>query len=286
MGSSSTTVKQSNSPWKPLQQPLKDIYSSAGKMADAGVGPHVFPGGELAPMSIPTQAGLLGATYEAFQGNPLTKPLTNVVAQNAAAGGFNDYMRTAADNLSSLAGMSMNPGGVNPYFEDALNAQLKKASDQVNSYFSAAGRYGSGYHSKALADQLGGIRANALFNQFNQDIGNAMNASQALAQTGDAAINNLMGMIQTSPTLDNLRFSDYDRMLKVGKNIQDYQQAIMNEAKAKYEQQNQLPWDYLDRLNQIYQPAAVNFASGSQTQKKPWSPTSLIGAPMAAMGLK
>jgi hypothetical protein len=255
-------------------------------MADAGVGPHVFPGGELAPMSIPTQAGLLGATYEAFQGNPLTQPLNQSVQNVAGAGGYNQNMTKATNYLDRIAGMSSNPGGVNPYFEDALNAQLKKASDQVNSYFSAAGRYGSGAHAKALADQLGGIRASTLYNQFNQDIGNAMNASQALAQTGDAAINNLMGITQTAPTLDNLRFSDYDRMLKVGKNIQDYQQAIMDEAKSKYEQQNQLPWDYLNTLNQIYQPAAVNFGSSSQSQKKPWSPTSLIGAPMAAMGLK
>ena len=286
MGSSKTTVQQDNSPWKPLQQPLKDLYSSAGKMADEGVGPQVFPGGELAPMSVPTQAGILGATYESFRGNPLTEPLNQAMQQTTRTGGYNMDMRKATGYLDRIAGMSSNPGGVNPYFEDALNAQLKSASDQVNSYFSAAGRYGSGAHAKALADQLGGIRATTLYNQFNQDIGNAMNASQALAQTGDAAINNLMGITQTAPTLDNLRFSDYDRMLKIGQNIQDYQQAIMNETKAKYEQQNQLPWDYLDRLNSIYQPAAVNFGSSSQTQTKPWSPTSLVGAPMAAMGLK
>jgi len=305
-GSNTTTVK--NNPWPPLQQPLKDIYKSSENLTMSGVGPSVFPGERIAPMSLPTQAALMGATAEAIGGNNVGKPILEQIGSTAQSGGFNAPMSQAATGLAGLASsvgtapvknllQTASSNGVNPWFKDALDYQTNKVADKVNSYFSGRGRYGSGAHNQALGRELLGVRANALMNQFNQDAARkmqannmlgswGMGANQALAQVGDAGINNVMGLAQTAPSADKMRFSDFDRLLNVGSNIQNYQQSVMDEAKNIFDEQNDLPWKRLEKWQQIMQPSMIKFGTSSQTNKRKWSPTSLLGVPMMAAGMK
>lgn len=290
MGSttSTTTVKNDNSPWPPIQQPIKDVNLVAANLAASGVGATPFPGARVAPMSLPTQGALLGAATEAVTGTNVAKPLIGAISERAASGGMSPFMTQAANYFTQLADEATKPGQANPYFDAALRGQLSQAADSINSYFSAKGRYGSGAHNQVLARQLGNIRASTLFNQFNQDRQRALAAGQQLAALGDAGINNLLGMAQVAPTLNNQRYSDFDRLLKVGQNIQNYQQAIMNDAAQRYREQETAPWRTIDLWNSAMNPATIKFGSGSssQTSSKPWSPVSLLGVPMMGAAFK
>jgi hypothetical protein len=385
MGKNSTTTKTDNSPWGPVQQPLIGTFNRAGSLAQAGVGPQVFPGTTVAPMSVPTQAGLMGATREAATGYNLGGDLTNQLRGFINSGGMNMDMRRASHELGrgfrgghDVGGQGMfsladslgrpspygtnlrsiargnnihnynkdylsdyangNNGLANPYMSKALDYQLENAANMVNSRFSNAGRYGSGAHTRALMKEMGGIRANTLYNQFNQDANRQLRASgmiqagqdsrinsmlrgaqigsnvdlartgqrmQALGQgygiqaadanrrlkaaadvgqLGDTSINNIMQASGAAPTVNDLRYSDYNKLLSVGANVQNYQQRLIDESVNKFNQQNQLPWDYLGLEQGVYQPATMRFGNQTTKSSKSFNPMSLVGVPMMAMG--
>lgn len=376
-GSSQTTT---NEPWKPLQQPLEDLYKGVGNMYDAGVGPQVFPGDRVAPLSYPTQAGLYGGAEKAMSGQGLGGVTNDAFGYNIAQGGFNAPMMEAAQGFSDLSAGAGNidpsklfayggqmanspfmgqmqqigasgggtnymkqytedmataqPGGVNPYFGEALDYQMNNAADKVAQYMSGAGRYGSGAMGEAMGRELGGVASNALAQQFNADanrrlqaasgiqdasqqgISNVFNANAGelgrtqaalgaeaaglgvqeaninrmqtatgqLANVGQAGQQNLLQFGGMAPQIDDLRYADDDRLLKIGSQIEQYQQRLMDETKGIYDEQNQLPWQYAEMFQQMLQPSAVNFKSS--TTKEPFNPMSLLGVPLAMAGGK
>ena len=375
-GSSSTTT---NEPWKPVQDPLKDIYKVTDNLWESGTGPQVFPGDTLAPWSQPTQAGVVGATNEATSGRGLGGLLNNQFGQAAANGGYNRDMYSAGQGFEELSagagnldpsrlfgigGQAMNdpirgqinqigqtggtnymkqytedmatrgPEGSNPYFQQQLDHQLENVGNKVAGYMSGAGRYGSGAMGSAMADQMGGVAAGALSNQYNADanrrlqaasgiqgasdqgISNQFNANaqdlarnqqglaaeqaglnvqdanvnrqfqatDKLAGLGQAGMGNLQAFGQIAPGVDDLRYADSDRLLKIGDKVEGYQQQIMDDAKKRFDEQNQLPWQYADMMQQVLQPGMVRF--GSSKTEEPFNPMSLLGAPLALAGGK
>jgi hypothetical protein len=378
MGGSSQTT--SNEPWKPVQDPLKDLYKGTENMYDAGVGPQVFPGDRVAPWSLPTQIGVTQAVDQATSGQGLGGVLNDSFGYNIAQGGFNAPMMEAVSdmrNLSAGAGsidpsqlfavggqagsgpygqqfqniassgggpnyMKMytedmataQPGGVNPHFQDALDYQMGNAADRVSQYMSRSGRYGSGAMGEAMGRELGGVASQALAQQFNADANRRLQAASGIqdasnqnvnnlinASSGDLArlgmeleanksgygvmtdnINrqfqasdrmgglgqqgqqNLLNFGNAASNVDDLRYSDIDRLFKVGSQIENYQQKLMDETKGIFDEQNQLPWQYAEMFQNILQPAAVKF--GSSTTKEPFNPMSLLGIPLAMAGGK
>ncbi|WP_019220113.1 autotransporter outer membrane beta-barrel domain-containing protein [Bartonella florencae] len=60
--------------------------------------------------------------------------------------------------------------GKNPYFNQAIQDDLERERDRINSIFYSAGRSGSDSNQSELMDQLGHMYANALANQYNRDV--------------------------------------------------------------------------------------------------------------------
>ena len=286
-GTTTTTSNGTQKPWPAVEAPLKDIALAGANMAASGVGGGVFPGSRVAPLSIPTQAAMLGAYHEATQGDNLGKPLIGAFQQGITSGGISPYQRQAASIAQTIADQSSGPNA-NPYFESALQDQLSRAADKVNSYFSAAGRYGSGAHTDTLARTLGGLRAQTLYSQFNQDRSRALAASGQLANIGSAGAANLINMARTAPAIDRMRFADFERLMNIGSNIQNYQQRLMDEARGIWNEQQNAPWQQVLRAQGITNPIAAQYGTKmmTSTTTKPWNPLSLMGAPLMLFGAK
>ena len=267
-----------NTPWAPIQAPLQDIYTRAGNMANAGVGPQVFPGSKTAALSQPTQLAITGATEEATTGHNLGGAITGQYENMLGQGGMTSGMQGAYNTFQDV-------GGNNPYMEPMLDYQLGKAGDKVNSYFSNAGRYGSGAHTKALASELGGLRANTMYNQHNQDQRNRLSAASGMAGLGQGQAANLGAATGAASTLDDLRYSDFDRLSSVGANVQNYQQRLIDESVNKFDEQNMLPWNYLNLEQGVYQPGMAKFGK-TQAKGASFDPMKLVGVPMALGGMK
>ncbi|GAA5107631.1 hypothetical protein [Bartonella jaculi] len=60
---------------------------------------------------------------------------------------------------------------MNPYFNEAIQNDLNEMRNRISSFYSGAGRYGSGAHKNELIEKLGHIiYANALANQYNFEV--------------------------------------------------------------------------------------------------------------------
>jgi len=100
----------------------------------------------------------------------------------------------------------------NPYLENMISDTNQSVADSVNSQFSGAGRYGSDYHARTLADRIGANENNIRGGQYNTErgymdraaMGNLAGVQSIVGMPGDVAnneanaINSLLGRYVTS----------------------------------------------------------------------------------------
>jgi hypothetical protein len=70
--------------------------------------------------------------------------------------------------------------GNNPALQAQLAQIASDTTNQVNGQFAAAGRSGSGMNQQALGRGIAQGEAPVIANQYNQDVGNQMNAANSL----------------------------------------------------------------------------------------------------------
>lgn len=102
--------------------------------------------------------------------------MSNVV-QGSGEGydtGLGALMQTARGDMSRA----------NPAFEEALRNASDGTANTVNQQFSAAGRYGSGAHTGALADRIGKLQTSARADQYNNDVQRQLTAAGQLTGQG------------------------------------------------------------------------------------------------------
>lgn len=85
----------------------------------------------------------------------------------------------------NLSGANLNG---NPYVDGIINRTRENVTGAVNDQFGPAGRFGSGYHAKILADELAKAENDARFANYNTERG--------YQQAGIADAQNLMGGAQ------------------------------------------------------------------------------------------
>ena len=288
MGGPSTNQSQKSTttsePWGPAVPHITDIMGDAKKMYDYGAGPQVYPGSTVTPFSLPTQEGLTKGFEMAQGGNPFAANVQDYITKTMASGGTNPFMMEAKTNIDPTARCDMLEG--NPFFQKALDFQSGKIEDRVNSIFSGAGRGLSGSHARTLADELGGLRFGALSDQFNNERAYQIDANKMLAGMGSDAASTASNLIGNASGLDALRYSDIDRMFKIGSAIEGKQGEIQKEDKEKFDQANMLPWQHLQLYKDSINPNVGDTSSstGSGSTSQPFNPMSLLGIPMMAGG--
>lgn len=234
-GSQKQTVNQA--PWKGQIPYLDTLFKQAEGLRKTG-GPQYYPGETVAQFT-PGQTQALDQTIDrGLNGSPLNK---------ASSGYLQDV----------LAGQYLNEES--PGFQSVAN----RAREAADATYAGAGRYGSGYHDRAVADSVG----NLAFQNYNAE----------RDRMGQAA-----GL---APTVAGQDFVDLDAALRAGGQYQNQQQNLINADREKFQYQQELPYETLRRFQDFI---GQNYGGGSsQTigpSNQPSTLQQLLGGGLALAG--
>lgn len=281
-----TNVTTKTDPWEPAIPGLNQSIRGVNELYKSDYGRDFFPDATYVPASDATTNALNRIEQRATDGSALNQNAQNSLlnyingdrsnpANDFYQGGINGDLNVSTDNYNRFLNDSQNPannyfndiaGGNNPYIDAQFTRAADKVSDQVNSLFSKAGRYGSTAHQGKLTDDLGAMAndfygnqynadmnrrmsaANALSNDYNTNIGQQMNAAGSIANIeGANAANKLNAAnaysnnanIQDSKQLQSIAmangvansdYHDLDRLLGVGAAREGYDREALNDA--------------------------------------------------------
>jgi hypothetical protein len=217
-GSSGTQVQGID----PMIRPYVDYgLKEAVDLYKTGV-PNYYPGQTFISPSEQTQAGLQAQQTRALQGNPLL-PAAQQQQQSVIGGQYlanNPFFNQAMQGAGQAA--------TSQYF-DAIN--------QAQSGASQAGRYGSGAQENlfnragtALANSLANTAGNLAYQNFGAERG----------RQEAAAMN--------APQLAMADYADIAQLRDVGQSAEDYQQAALQGDIARFDFEQNLPYQKLSNL--------------------------------------
>lgn len=234
-GSSGTQVQGIDPMLKPYVQyglnEAVDLYKS-------GV-PNYYPGQTYISPSQQTQAALQAQQTRALQGNPLL-PAAQQQQQSVIGGQY-------------LAN--------NPFFNQALQgagqaatAQYFDAINQAQSGASQAGRYGSGAQAN-LFNRAGTTLANSLANTAGNLAYQNYGAERGRQEQAAAG----------APQLAMADYGDIAQLANVGQTAEDYQQAALQGDIARFDFEQNLPYQKLSNLlGAVYGAPAGSVVQSSQ----------------------
>lgn len=273
--STTTSSTQESKPPAWAQPLFSQSADEASKLYNSGVGGNTYTGSTVAPLSGTTMGGINQlATAGANTNTAGTRPLFQGLGASAVGPSYSEQ------NLAGIAS-----GQDNPYFEQALEGQLGKTADQVQSQFSGAGRYGSGANVGALTDSLGNIRSSALSNQWNQNIQNQLAASGQMDAAKQAGLG--LGLQATGAMANQDQQQFQNALTGAGATLQagglldqQAQKQLADQVSQFYAKDNQ-DWTRLGLLQQ----AAAGSAGDYGTQTGHSSSSNPLGVLSAAGGL-
>jgi hypothetical protein len=191
-----------------------DLYKS-------GV-PNYYPGQTFISPSEQTQAGLQAQQTRALQGNPLL-PAAQQQQQSVIGG---QYLANNPFFNQALQGASQ-----------AATAQYFDAINQAQSGASQAGRYGSGAQEN-LFNRAGTTLANSLANT----------AGNLAYQNYGAERGRQEAAAMNAPQLAMADYADIAQLRDVGQTAEDYQQAALQGDIARFDFEQNLPYQKLSNL--------------------------------------
>jgi len=215
-GGNDKQVTQTNSaPWKKAQDELEYGIGLGEDYLKGGEGFNPYPGSAVVDHSGQTTAalggleslatGAMGGGYQdslqsLLDNNGFSQQQSKAMEAykgaidgnyNVDSSGFGD-LSSSEINLQNLASGGM--FGKNPEISGMLDQIQRRVADQMDLSASAAGRYGSGQHHENLARGIGDATGSLLFNQYNQDIGNQMQASGMIDNAKNARLGAMAGI--------------------------------------------------------------------------------------------
>lgn len=274
--SSTSTTKQEASPPSWAEGLFRRSAQDAMNLYESGAGGNTYLGSTVADLSDTTMQGVnqLANAGQAWDTSG-TRPLFQQIGAASASPTY------AEQNLSRIAS-----GQDNPYFEEALQGQLDKSAAQVQSLMSGAGRYGSGAHTGVLANELGGIRSNAMARQWNQNIQNQLAATGQMDSARFGGLDRAFGAAGAMAGLDQQNFEN--RLAGAGATLQagnildtQSQRQLQDEINKFYALDNQ-DWTRLGMLQSAAAGAAGPYGSQLATSRttQPFNPFGIAGALM------
>jgi len=224
----------------PMIKPFVKYGLNESQRLYQSANPQYYPGQTFVSPSEQTQAGLQAQQTRAMQGNPLL-PAAQQQQQSVLGGQY-------------LAN--------NPFFNQALQgagqaatAQYFDAINQAQSGASQAGRYGSGAQEN-LFNRAGTTLANTLANTA----GNLayQNYGAERGRQEQAAMN--------APQLAMADYADIAQLRDVGQTAEDYQQAALQGDIARFDFEQNLPYQKLSNyLGSVYGAPAGQITQTQQS---------------------
>ena len=225
---------QNVEPWA-TQQPYltKGFERAEGLYGQPG--PSYYPGQTYVGFSPQTQTALTATEQRATAGSPLLQ-------------------QSQAELLKQAQGQYLSPT-TNPYLQGLYNQMAGDVTAGVQSEFSKAGRYGSGANQAVLAKQLGNL------------------ANQVYAPSYQQERANMQNVLFQAPQLAQADYGDIQQLRRVGAEREGLQQQALGDAMARYQYQQQLPYEKLrayqgatggsyGQTGETIQPLQRNIASG------------------------
>lgn len=147
--------------------------------------------------------------------------------------GYNQIRQRAMDgsplmDQSQAALSQVIEGQENPYLDRMYDRGAGKIADSMKSLYSRSGRYGSDNMAKNTGESLGNYATSLYGGAYENDANRRMNA------------------IGQAPKFAQADYNDAGMLLGAGKGIEDYQNREMAADKAKWDFEQQNPYQRLD----------------------------------------
>lgn len=255
-GGSKTTTTQNSAPWPGAQPALNTALAGAQDLYSKGIGSAVYTSPTAVPWDAQTQRGMNETVMNAGRnigGQGLSGQLQGVINN----GGYNDAQLGALRNTQNLANSSWS---VSPELQKIIDQTNADANTNVSLGNSAAGRYGSGLGSGAVASAISKNTNNLLYNDLNNFNSRKDAANSNAFNMGQTAFGQLGSAYQglQAPSLD---------LMKIGSMNEDYATRSLNDQLRVFNAQQSAPWENLSRLNAIASGAGQ--LGSSQTTSQP-----------------
>lgn len=276
---SKTSSTQENKPPDWAEDAFKLSGDETMRLYQSGAGGNPYQGSAVADLSDTTMQGVNQTAQAGQNWNTAgTRPLFQGIGAASVAPSY------AEQNLGTIAS-----GGDNPYFEEALNNQLGKVSDRVQSSMSGAGRFGSGAHTGVLTNELGGLATGAMANQWNQNIQNMFGANSQMDSARNAGLDRGLAATGAMAGQDQAQFQNQlagaDATLKAGGILDRQNQSQLTDAVNKFYEMDNAEWQRLGLLQAGAAGAAGPYGTQSGTSRTS-NPGAVLGALGGAMGGK
>lgn len=234
------TTTQVNAPPRWASDILRRAASDALTLYDQGKGGNVYQGGRYAGLGETTKKAIKGLETAAGQ------------YHNAL---LDQWLRAPTQSDRHLSPIAKGHWiGHNGRFNDALNNALTRTSEAINQSMSGAGRYGSGAHSKMLAEALGTLATEATAQQYNHDVNAMMKANQMIDQSrGD--------QIRAANAYYQGQSQAQDNALRGGRVLDLEHQNALESDREKWREQDNQGWNRLEKLLQLGTAAAGGYGT-------------------------
>lgn len=189
--SQTTQTESKTNPWKPTQDPLKQVVSGI-----SGQIPNYQP--------TAAETGALNTISANAQNTPNYGAQAQQLTQDLFSGGvdrtglvsnaYADYQKQAQPYLDP----SYLDPGKNPYFNDYTAKLADSAANRVNSMFAASGRDMSGANMAELGRGITEATLPVFANQYNQNVSTQRGLMDNMFAAGGQAAGLLSGLDQTA----------------------------------------------------------------------------------------
>lgn len=266
MGGTSSQQQTQNSttaPWAAAQPMLSGILGQLGGL---------IPNSGITPGENGDISQIINNAANTSQFNPQINASTSSLLSGGGATNEAGNVNQNYLNYQAATNPLASNTNYNPMSTPGIGAQLQGLNDsitqQINGSFAGAGRDGSGYNQKALAQGLSAGEAPVLTNQYNHNVSNQQGAAGNLYNAGNTNAGILSGMQQQY--LANQQAG----VGQVGTGLQA-QNAGANTALAAQLQAQGIPIQNLGMLSQIGIPIA---GLGSQSTGQSNGTNTMSGA--------
>ena len=254
--SGTTTSTQNSSPWAGETPYLNSIVNTG----DSAAGGYVPGLGTINSGNVKDTPGIFNAagalysnyTPQYFPGStvsPFTAPQQTGLQQEANFGaqGGSSSVNQANNALTGIESGQMLGAG-NPYFQGMANSIGQGLAPTINSQFETNGRDASGANQQSMSSAL----ANAI--------------SPLAFQNYQSGLNNIVQGAALAPAVQSGQIQGMDTGVQAGSQMQQQNQAQLNDQINRFNFQQQLPYNQLATYDQMING---NFG-GSSTLTQPF----------------
>ena len=238
-----TTTVQKSDPWSGQQPYLGDVFSHAQNLYDS-FAPQFFPSSTVAPLD-PLQSQAIA--LEAQRG--LTGSPVDAAAQQSAA--------------NFLGGGYLSAG--NPYFQSMANSVMANVVPGLEAQFNQGNSLNNPGLAYAVSQGATDALGNLAYQNYSDQLSNQLKA------------------LALAPQTTGLDFQNIAALGDAGAQLQNQAQQQINDAIARFNFQQQLPYEQLNNYANLVQGGYGS--TSTLTQPYFQSQNSLLGAGLLGAGL-